>query len=98
MKLISLMEGKMARVQVINEICDGNSLNEWSLCFQFCRYIYDDGNMQEGYRFIWRRPEDRSLQAARGQARIPSIATAQKLMQEAIKYNWGNYSDPDYKI
>lgn len=81
----------MARVQVINEICDGSSLDKWSLCFQFCRYIYDDGNMEEGYRFIWRTPEDRNLQAARGQARIPSIELAQELMQKAINAGWGHY-------
>ena len=87
----------MARVQVINEICDGQPLEKWSLCFQFCRYIYDNGKMEEGYRFIWRRPDDRSLQAARGQARIPSIELAQELMQKAINAGWGKFIDPEYK-
>ncbi len=77
----------MARVQVINEVTDGQK-GEWVLCFQWCRYIYDDGSMQYGYRFIWRRPEG-SLQAARGQARLPSIEAAKKLMEMADKGGWG---------
>jgi hypothetical protein len=61
----------------------------WKLCLQWVRYIYDNGDMQEGYRFIWRRP-DGSLQAARGQARIPSLADAQELMNVAVKQSWGH--------
>jgi len=76
-----------ARVQVIEEVADGE-LDDWRLCFQWCRYIYDNGDMQEGYRFIWRRP-DNSLQAARGQARIPSIKIARRLMKEAEDAGWG---------
>jgi hypothetical protein len=44
--------------------------------------------MEEGYRYIWRRP-DGSLQAARGQARIPSIKVARQLMKEAEEAGWG---------
>ena len=41
----------MARVQVINQ----TTLNtdpeptDWTLWFQWCRYLYDDGAMQHGY-------------------------------------------------
>jgi hypothetical protein len=62
----------------------------WRLCFQRVRYIYDDGSIQEGYRFIWRRP-DGSLQGARGQARIPSLKVARLMMAEAEKEGWGHY-------
>jgi hypothetical protein len=62
--------------------------DDWRLCLQWCRYIYDDGTMQEGYRFIWRRPEG-GLQAARGQARIPSLKVARKLMDKAVDEGWG---------
>lgn len=86
----------MARVQVINEVCDNAPLEQWSLCFQFCRYIYDNGEMEEGYRFIWKRPNNRSLQAARGQARIPSFNAITNLMSKAQKEGWGNFSDPNY--
>ncbi len=83
----------MARVQVINEVTNGEQ-GDWRLCFQWCRYIYDDGSMEQGYRFIWRRP-DGSLQAARGQARLPSIEEAKNLMEAAIKEGWGGYSADD---
>lgn len=81
------IKGTTARVQVIREAVDGQE-GDWRLCFQWCRYIYDDGTMEEGYRFIWRRP-DGSLQAARGQARIPSIGTARMLMDKAGDEGWG---------
>jgi hypothetical protein len=79
----------MARVQVMNQI-DPGPQGEWRLCFQLCRYIYDDGGMDEGYRFIWRRP-DGSLQAARGQARIPSIHQAEQLIASARQQGWGDH-------
>src|SRR5690348_1148573 len=81
------VKGTTARVQVIQEAVDCSTA-DWKLCFQWCRYIYGDGNMEQGYRFIWRRP-DGSLQAARGQARIPSIEVARKLMDKAIEEGWG---------
>ena len=76
-----------ARVQVIQEAVHGYP-GEWRLCFQWCRYIFSNGEMQEGYRFIWRRP-DGSLQAARGQARIPSIRVAGELIKAAEVEGWG---------
>lgn len=82
----------MARFQIIKEICtDGAETGDWKLCFQYGRYYYDEGGLDEGYRFIWRRP-DGSLQAARGQARIPSIEYAKNLMDKAIDAGWGNYN------
>ncbi|WP_242303343.1 hypothetical protein [Bacillus cereus group sp. BfR-BA-01495] len=80
-----------ARVQVINEIAyDENAVGtNWVLCLQWCRYIYNDGTMQMGFRFIWRR-EDGSLQAARGQARIPDLDMATTLMQKARDLGWGH--------
>jgi hypothetical protein len=76
-----------ARVQVIEEVAEEFEIG-WKLCFQWCRYIYDNGSLEQGYRFIWRRP-DGSLQAARGQARIPSIKMAKKLMAKAEAEGWG---------
>lgn len=60
----------------------------WQLCLQWVRYNYEDGHTEEGYRFIHRRP-DNSLQAARGQARIPSLDVARKLMAKAVTAGWG---------
>jgi hypothetical protein len=78
------------RIQVLDEVSETTSKDGWRLCFQRARYVYDDGDFHEGYRFIWRRP-DNSLQAARGQARIPSLKIAYDLMHEATKAGWGNY-------
>ena len=79
----------MARVQVVNEVSEGIA-NDWVLCLQWCRYLYDDGNMERGYRFIWRRPNG-NLQGARGQARIPTLTIAKQLIDKAIKEGWGDY-------
>jgi hypothetical protein len=77
----------MARVHVRKETTNDPAGN-WQLWFQWCRYELDDG-IQYGYRFIWRRP-DGGLQAARGQARIPSIEEGKALMDKAISEGWGN--------
>lgn len=61
----------------------------WALCFQWCRYIYEDGETEHGYRFIWKRP-DGSLQAARGQARIPSLKIMNQLVDTARIEGWAN--------
>jgi len=80
----------MARVQVINQVTRGNPrARRWALYLQWCRYLYDDGNMEQGYRFIWKRP-DGSLQPARGQARIASLREAEELIQMARDQGWGD--------
>ena len=90
------------RVVVLNEVRNDNvNPGEWCLCFQYCRYEYGDGTEDNGYRFIWRRP-DGTLQGARGQARIPSIANILELTAKALKVhsiwynnlirrNWGSF-------
>lgn len=89
----------MARVQVVNEITDNTNpaSTDSTLWFQWCRYFYDDGTMEHGYRFIWRRPksEGGSLQAARGQARIPSVAVLEQLVAQARASGWGDYNADD---
>lgn len=84
------------RVQVINEIKQSelsvrgssDAMRGWELCFQRCRYVYDEGTLKEGYRFIWRTPEGK-LQPARGQARLPSVTLAKRFMDRAIEEGWG---------
>lgn len=82
------------RVQVLDEVSTGEE-GKWRLCLQRCRYVYDDGELEDGYRFIWRRP-DGSLQGARGQARIPSLKIARLLMAEAERAGWGHF-DASYE-
>lgn len=69
-----------ANVQVIYESTK-NMGEEWILCFQRCVWKYSDNSTEEGYRFIWKRP-DGSLQPARGQARIPEIYNMIELLAD----------------
>jgi hypothetical protein len=78
----------MARVHMLKET-RLYPPGDWQLCFQWCRYDLDEEGIQFGYRFIWRRP-DGDLQAARGQARIPSITSARGLMDRAVAEGWGD--------
>lgn len=71
----------------INKEVKAKSQIGWVLSFQYCTYNYDDGSTQDGYRFIWYRP-DGTLQAARGQARIPSMRSALMLIGEAVRKGW----------
>ena len=72
----------MARVEIHKEVPEELKIGEWNLCFQQVTYHYDDGSTQDGFRFIWRRP-DGSLQAARGQARIESYEQMLELIDLA---------------
>jgi len=74
------------RVDVREEVSESNE-HSWTLCFQQVTYNYEDGTKQDGYRFIWKRP-DGTLQAARGQARIPDAAILDRLTQEAKSKGW----------
>lgn len=76
----------MAHVQIIHEV-PTKRIADWQLCFQDCVFHYDDGSNDEGYRFIWRRP-DGVLQPARGQARIPSKQELEQLLNQATQEGW----------
>ena len=65
----------------------------WTLCFQWCSYNYGNGVQESGYRFIWKRP-DGKLQAARGQARIPTITLAEEMLEQAKREGWGFEGEP----
>lgn len=84
----------MARVRVIKEA--KKEKGEWTLCFQWCQYLYDDASSEYGFRFIWRR-EDGSLQGARGQARIPSVKDIEDFIKQAVKEGWAENTDKDVK-
>jgi hypothetical protein len=76
-------------VDVLKEVT-ATQPDGWKLAFQWCRYRYSDQPEENGYRFIWKRPGTGHLQAARGQARIPSIDIAQSLISEARRTGWGS--------
>ncbi len=82
-----------ARVIILNKTFKKFPEN-WTLYFQYCIYKYADGSDQRGYRFIWERP-DGTLQAARGQARIPSLAVMLELASKALEEGWGGNFDED---
>lgn len=75
-----------AIVEIHEEVRDGEAGN-WQLCFQSVTYHYEDEEIEEGFRFIWRRPNGH-LQAARGQARIPDAATHSRLIHAAAAEGW----------
>ena len=79
----------MARFIIYNEVPKPTKEKEevWKLYFQQGKYIYDNGESEEGYRFIWRSP-DGTLQAARGQARIPSKKELLELLDLASEEGW----------
>ena len=72
----------MAYVKIHRQVPENVNTGEWTLCFQKVTYHYDDGSTQDGFRFIWRRP-DGSLQAARGQARIETYEQMMGLIEQA---------------
>lgn len=59
------------------------------LYLQYGRFEYSDRPYQAGYRFIWKDPEGRYI-TARGQARLPSLALAEELMNQARAEGWGD--------
>lgn len=76
----------MARVEIIHEVPTKRT-SGWQLFFQDCVFHYDDDTQDEGYRFIWRKP-DGCLQPARGQARIPSKQELENLLIQADQEGW----------
>lgn len=81
-----------ANIKVLKEIGADWHTGGWRLWLQWGEYRYSDGHSQMGYRFIWKRP-DGSLQAGRGQARLPSFLEIEKLMAAAKAAGWGDYTD-----
>ena len=76
-----------SKVLVIKEVPKDINEIEWTLCFQWCEYYYDNGTSEFGYRFIW-RDEKNNLKPQRGQARIPSLIELQNLLNEAENDGW----------
>lgn len=85
-------ERMAARYHIIHETTEGKPKEEWNLCFQWGRYIYEDGSNEMGYRFIYRYPPNHNLQPARAQARLISINQIEKLLQQSKDEGWGDLS------
>ena len=79
----------MARFEIIEETSKCGD-DRWEICLQWGRYIYDDGKMERGYRFIW-RDENGHLRPQRAQACIKSLDVAQELIDKARRDGWGDY-------
>lgn len=77
----------MANFLMHNEITNSKNINDWSLYFQYGTYNYDDNTSEDGYRFIWKRPNG-NLQPGRAQARIPSKTDIFELLALASKAGW----------
>jgi hypothetical protein len=84
------------RVQVLNETTLDAPAEEYRLFYQWGRYLYDDGTLQHGYRYIWKHHG--ALLPSRGQARIPSADVQLQLIQIAKDEGWGDYVDSDFDL
>lgn len=74
------------RVEIHKEVST-NLKNDWNLCFQKCQYLYENSPPQNGFRFIWRKPNGH-LQPARGQACIPNKEILFSLLEKAKEQGW----------
>ena len=81
----------LATVTVLEEVGTGPKGDGWQIFLQFCKYNYDSGNKEKGYRFIYRKPDTGNLYPARGQTRIPSLDIALELINKAKEQGWGDY-------
>lgn len=83
------------RVHVLESCSDDAAPADYSLNLQWCRYNYDDGGSETGYRWIWTRPVNgrgnRDLMPTRGQARIPTFEDMRRLMAKAEAEGWGGH-------
>lgn len=78
----------MSRFEVQNEVKHPESFGGgWQLCFQAGTYHHDDGEIETGFRFIWRDPAGK-MRPQRGQARIPSREHLEHLTSLAEREGW----------
>ena len=85
-----------ATIDVLHEVTSSMK-GGYILCFQHCVYNYtNDREKQEGYRFIWRKP-NRDQLAVKGQTRIPSVAVLLELVSMAMAEGWGHF-DGESKV
>ena len=78
----------VTRVQVLNSVETEPFSDGAKLCFQWCRYLYSNNDIEHYYRFIWKDKNGR-LRAHRGQAGIPSMKVLEGLTKKAKELGWG---------
>ncbi len=61
------------------------------LHFQWCCYMFADGDPEYGYRFMW--SDEGRLKPLRGGARIPSMSIMQRLIERARTEGWGELDE-----
>ena len=86
-----------ADVKVIHEVKRHDVENKFVLCFQYCKYVYDDNTSETGYRFIWRNPKGH-LKAVMGQTRIPKMSDILYLVSKAMEQGWGNLEEKEVPL
>lgn len=74
-----------ARVTVVKEVTQ--PMGDHTLCFQKVVYCYNDGETEEGFRFIY-RDKNGALKAQRGQANLHSFNMIRHMLSNAEKA-WG---------
>lgn len=75
-------------VKVIHEVSKVYSSGV-RLCYQFCKYIHDNGQVEDGYRWMYRNQQGKLL-AHRGQARLLNMQVQLELIGKSIAEGWGN--------
>lgn len=60
---------------------------DWTLCLQECQYIYGNGSLDNGYRFIWQYKND--YKRYPDQTRIPKLEDSKLLIELAQNEKWG---------
>ncbi|EPC99224.1 hypothetical protein Lpp125_13469 [Lacticaseibacillus paracasei subsp. paracasei Lpp125] len=78
-----------ARVVVLDEVLPDELAQEGEnqITFQKVIYTYSNGDNQQGYRFVYRRPNGH-IQGARGQACIANLKIAKELISKAEAKGW----------
>jgi hypothetical protein len=87
----------MARAEILHETYDEVDPSGCRVELHYIKLHHHDRSAEYGYRFMWRDAAGRLL-PHRGQARIPKLALAQRLMAKAMAEGWGNLDETGKRI
>lgn len=76
----------MTNASILNEVTNGRQ-GDWRLCFQLCELVNEQGSLEQGYRFVWRGPDD-SLESVKSHSGMFSSNDMYELMQLATVDGW----------